>query len=109
VRTIPAFHSLTVEIHIEAGVDVTAVDVALRQLQTKIGERLVSRTFLRAFGALDSAFDLSVKESKNETFFRFGVLEPGLLRCWKRFDRTLLLRETIYKSSQEMEIVLTYN
>lgn len=79
MRTVPSFHPLAVKIHVETVVNMTALDVTRRKLQTQVRERLVRRAFLRALGAFDGAFDLAVEQSQNEALLGFRVLQPGFL------------------------------
>jgi hypothetical protein len=74
--TNPASYNFSVEIHVEAFADMTTVDVVWWQLQAEIGKSFICGTFICADRALDSAFNLSVEEPKNETFSSFRVFKP---------------------------------
>lgn len=83
-RAAPSADSLAVKIHVEAICDVTSVDVVRWQLEAQVAEGVIRCTLALAHSALDGAFDLPVKEPKDEAFTRLCVLEPCFFGRGKR-------------------------
>lgn len=74
VRTLPATHNLTVEVHVETLCYMALVDVVWRQLQTEIREGFVGCAFVSTDCALYGAFDLAVEQAEDKAFAGFCVL-----------------------------------